>query len=57
MTAKEQARELLDQLPDEATLDDILYEFYVHSKIVRGIADIEAGRTVSQEEIEREFLK
>jgi len=57
MTAKEQARELLDRLPDEATLDDILYEFYVHSKIARGIADIEAGRTVSHEDVRREFLK
>ena len=31
-TAKEMARQLIERLPDTATFDDILYEFYVRQK-------------------------
>ena len=29
MTVKEQARRVLDELPEDATWDDVLYAFYV----------------------------
>lgn len=54
--AKEEARKLLDKIPETATWDDIMYEFYVRQKIETALADVEAGRVVSQEEIEAEFL-
>ena len=57
MTVKEQVRELVEKLPDSASWDDVLYEVYVRQKIAQGLADVEAGRTYSQEEIEREFLR
>jgi len=31
--AKEEAIKLIDKLPDQATWDDIMYEFYVRKKI------------------------
>jgi predicted transcriptional regulator len=57
MTVKEQVRQLADKLPDSATWDDVLYEVYVHQAVEQGLADADAGRTVSQEQVEREFLK
>jgi hypothetical protein len=30
--AKEEAKKLIDKLPDQATWDDIMYEFYVRKK-------------------------
>ena len=57
MTVKEQVRQLADKLPDSATWDDVLYEVYVYQAVEQGLADADAGRTVSQEEVEREFLK
>ena len=57
MTVKEQAQQLVKELPDSATWDDVLYEVYAHQAVEQGLADVDAGRTVSQEDVEREFLK
>lgn len=42
--------ELLSQLPDECTLEDIQYDLYVLQKIRRGKADLAAGRALTQPE-------
>lgn len=42
---KARARELIDQLPENATLDDAAYEIAVRPSIERGLIDLEAGRT------------
>lgn len=57
MSAKEQARRVLDELPDDATWDDVLHEFHVRQQVTRGMEDVENGRTVSDEDARREFLK
>jgi hypothetical protein len=50
--AKEEVRRLLECLPDNASFEDIQYHIYVRQKIERGLEDIEAGRTISEEECE-----
>jgi predicted transcriptional regulator len=45
-TAKQDARKILENLPDEASLEDIQYHLYVLQRIERGREDIEAGRVV-----------
>ncbi len=54
--AKEEARKLLDKIPDNATWDDIMYQFYVRKKVEASIAAAEAGDVVSHEEVKRRFL-
>lgn len=49
-TAKEEVTQLLSQLPDDATLEDIQYHLYVLEKIRRGREDISAGRGLSAEQ-------
>lgn len=57
-TAKDEVRELLDKLPDDTTFEDIQYHIYdVREKIQKGLADVEAGRTLTQEEAERRMSK
>jgi predicted transcriptional regulator len=53
MNAKARVRELLDRLPDDCTLEDVQYHLYVLDKIDQGLADIEASRTISHEEVAR----
>ncbi len=36
-TAKEQVQEILEALPEDASLEDIQYHFYVRQKIQLGI--------------------
>ncbi len=52
-TAKEEVRKMLDRLPDESTYEDIQYHIDVREKIERGLKDVEEGRVLSQEEVER----
>lgn len=49
-TAKQEVEQLLQQLPDTATLEDIQYHLYVLEKIKRGRADVEAGRSLTTEQ-------
>lgn len=51
MEAKETVRDLLDRLPDDCTLEDILYHLYVVQAVEKGLADADAGRTISYEEV------
>ena len=42
---KEDAHKLIDQLPPEATWEDLMRDIYVREAIEKGIKDSEAGRT------------
>jgi predicted transcriptional regulator len=55
-TVKEQAKKLIEQLPDDATWKDLLYEVYVRQEIEAGLRDLDAGRVMSQEDVEKRFL-
>lgn len=52
-TAKEEIRNLLDELPDDVSYEDIQYHIYVREKVERGRQQVREGRFVSQEEAER----
>ena len=54
---KEEVEALLKRLPEGSTLEDVQYGLYVIEKIKRGLADADAGRTLSQEEVEKRFNK
>lgn len=56
-TAKEEVRKMLDQLPDDASFEDIQYHIYVREKIGRGMKDIQEGRVISQEDVEERMSK
>ena len=56
-TAKEEVRRMLDQIPDDATFEDIQYHIYVQEKIERGLKDIQEGHLLSQEEVEQRMSK
>ena len=56
-TAKEEVLELLDQLPEDASLEDIQYRIYVRQKIQNGLGAGREGNVVSQEAIERRMAR
>ncbi len=55
MTTKERVQEVLDRLPDDCSLDEVLYNLYVLQTVDRGLADAEAGRTISHEQVADEL--
>jgi hypothetical protein len=54
-TVKEEARRLVERLPDDATWEDLQYEIYVRQAIEAGLKDSREGRTVPLEEARRQF--
>jgi len=54
---KEEVRQLVDTLPDDASYEDIQYHIYVRQAIQRGIEAADRGELVEQEEIERRMAK
>lgn len=56
-TAKQDVRKILDNLPEEASLEDIQYHLYVLQRVERGREDAEAGRIVLQDEVERRLAR
>ncbi len=56
-SAKDEVRRILDQIPEDASFEDIQYHIYVREKIERGLEDVKQDRTLSQEEVERRMRK
>ena len=56
-TAKEEVRKMLDQIPDDASFEDIQYHIYVHEKIERGLRDLAEDHVITQEEVEQRMSK
>ncbi len=52
MEAKQAVRALLERLPDDCSVEDVLYHLYVLQAVERGQADATAGRTIPHEEVE-----
>ncbi len=49
MLAKKTAKQIIDQLPDDATMDDIIHALYVNVKLAHGEMEIQVGKGVSHE--------
>ena len=56
-TAKEEVRDLLEKLPDNASVDDIQYHIYVCQKIQKGLDAADRGEVISQAEAEQRMAK
>jgi hypothetical protein len=52
---KEQARRLLENLPDTATWEDLIYQIYVRQAIEAGMSDSIQGKTIDVKEVRRRF--
>lgn len=52
---KEQAHKLVDQMPAQATWDDLIREIYVRQVVEQGLADSKAGRTKSVNEVRAKY--
>ncbi len=55
-TAKQAAQQIIDQVSDQASWDDIMYELYVKQKIEKGLKAAEDGRTVTHEEAKKRLI-
>jgi hypothetical protein len=50
-TVKEAVIELIQQLPDDISMDELMYHLYAKEKIMRGKRQIAEGKVKSHEEV------
>ncbi len=48
---------MLDKLPEDCSLDKVLYHLYVAQAAQQGLADADAGRTIPHERVEAEMRR
>ena len=52
---KNEARRLLDRLPEDITWDELMHEIYVLQSIEAGLADSKAGKIVDVKAVRERF--
>ena len=55
--AKSRVREVLDRLPEDCSLEDVLYHLYVIQQVELGFADADAGHVLPHEQVETELRR
>jgi hypothetical protein len=54
-TVKQTLQTLIDELPDDCTLEDVQYRLYVTAKINLGINRALEEGTITQDDMEKQF--
>ncbi|MFG0331208.1 MAG: hypothetical protein ACF8PN_15075 [Phycisphaerales bacterium] len=57
MTVKETAKQVIEALPEDASLDDIIHALYLKAKFDRGEDEIRRGAGVSDDEARKRLGK
>lgn len=55
MSTKDDVLRMIERMPEDVALEDIMYALYVRTKVDRGIDQIRRGETVSHEEVRRDI--
>ena len=54
---KEQVIKIVKNLPEEATLDDVMEELYFKSQVDAGLRELDEGRGIPHEEVQKQMSK
>ncbi len=57
MTVKEIAKQTIDNLPNDAVLDDIIHALYIRSKVQNGVKEIHDGKGISNSDAKKRLKK
>jgi hypothetical protein len=57
VNSKQAALRIIELLPDDVSLEDIMYELYFRQRIDHGLEELDQDKTVSHEEVKRSLGK
>lgn len=57
MGLKQDVIRMIEELPDDVTLDDIMRELYFRMAVEHGLKSLDEGRWVSHEEVKERLKK
>ncbi|MEH2319538.1 hypothetical protein [Nostoc sp.] len=55
LNIKEEARKLIEKLPENSTWDDLMYQIYVRQTVEAGLADSKSSNVISVQEVRKKF--
>lgn len=53
--AKQEALNIIDRMPEDSDIDEIMYRLYVLDKIRKGQEAVEQGKIITSEALQREI--
>jgi predicted transcriptional regulator len=56
-TVKKNVLEVIKNLPDDSSYEDIMEKIYFMQKVEAGLKDVEEGRVISHEEVKKRLAK
>lgn len=57
MSVKDEVIKLIQDLPDNVTVEDILYRLYVRARIDEGLTELDAGKGLAHSEAMEQINK
>lgn len=48
---------MIERMPDDATLDDVIHELYFRIKVDNGLRQLDNGESISDEEVRQRLSK
>ena len=57
MTEKERILKIVEQMPDTATVEDVMDELYFKEVVNRGLADLTAGRLINHDDAKKRLAQ
>jgi predicted transcriptional regulator len=55
--SKQAVLRMIERMPEEASVEDIMYELYFRQRVDRGLRELAAGKTVSHDQVKRSVAK
>ena len=52
---KTEARKIINELPDNADWDDLMYKLYVHKSITQGLEDSKNRKIISVKDVRSQY--
>ncbi|PNV74140.1 hypothetical protein BES34_014895 [Leptospira inadai serovar Lyme] len=56
-STKQQALDLIENLPDDSSFDDIMEELFFSKKVQEGLSDLDSNKTISHKQVLEEITK
>ena len=56
-STKDAVLKMIEHMPEDSSLEEMIYELYFRQRVDRGLRELAAGKTVSHNQVERSLAK
>lgn len=54
---KQAVLKMIERMPEQSSVEDIMYELYFRQRVDRGLKELAAGKTISHDQVKRSIAK